>query len=344
MTFFIQTMRSDRAISILAAIAAAFVFAVSIPCSKCMLCGVTPLTLAGLLYIGAGAGMAGVLGGAAAAQKPFRGPAISRGDLPWLAGSVLIGSVIGPVLLLWSLARTSGTTASMLLSFEAVAAALIACLVFGELISRRVWVALGCITAACLALSYAPDSETGISPGALGVLTVAVLWGFAASINRRLSACEPGRVVVVKCLAAGVIMLGGATLAGEPLPTAGIVLAAFCIGFVAYGLSNLFLLRALRGLGAARTSSLYGIYPLLGTLLSVALLGEGLDLLPLIVLPVMAAGVALILTEKERDAADLPVARRNIPLPAFRIPFLHAAVPGVPVAAAPPRTDDDSLT
>ena len=340
-------MGSDHFISILFAISAAFVFAVSIPCSKCMLCGVTPLTLAGLIYLGAGAGMAGVLGLAAAARRPFRGPAISRADVPWLAGSVLIGSVVGPVLLLWSLEQTSGTTASMLLSFEAVAAALIACLVFGELISRRVWVALGCITAACLVLSYAPGSETGISPGALGVLAVAVLWGFAASINRRLSACEPGRVVVVKCLAAGLIMLGGAAMAGESLPPAGTVLAAVCIGFVAYGLSNLFLLRALRGLGAARTSSLYGIYPLLGTMLSVTLLGEVLDLLALAALPVMAAGVALIITEKGSDTTDPASVRRNsplhFPLPAFRIPFLHPAVPGFPVTAVPPRTDDDPL-
>lgn len=298
-----------------------------------MLEGVTPLTLAGLIYLGAGAGMAGVMGLAAAARKPFRGPPISRGDLPWLAASVLIGSVVGPVLLLWSLERTSGATASMLLSFEAVAAALIAGLFFGELISRRVWVALGCITAACLALSYAPGSETGISAGALGVLTVAVLWGFAASINRRISACEPGRVVVVKCLAAGLIMTGCAALAGESLPAAGTVLAALCIGFVAYGLSNLFLLRALRGLGAARTTSLYGIYPLLGTLLSVALLGEGLDLLALVALPGMAAGAALIITEGEGAGAELPAGRRNLHLPAFLIALLHPAVH--------PCTDDE---
>jgi drug/metabolite transporter (DMT)-like permease len=339
-------MESDRSIAILFAISAAFVFAVSIPCSKCMLGGVTPLALAGLIYLGAGAGMAGVMGMAAAARRPFRGPPISRSDLPWLAGSVLIGSVIGPFLLLWSLERTSGTTASMLLSFEAVAATLIAGLVFGELINRRVWVALGCITAACLALSYAPGSDTGISPGALGVLTVAVLWGFAASINRRISACEPGRVVVVKCLAAGLIMTGCAVLAGETLPAIDTVAAALCIGFVAYGLSNLFLFRALRGLGAARTSSLYGIYPLLGTFLSVAVLGEGLDMLALAALPVMAVGAALIITEGGDGTTRPPIVRKKIllhlSLPAFRIPVFHPPVPGVTAVAVPPPTDDET--
>lgn len=284
--------------------------------------------------------MAGVMGLAAAARRPFRGPAITRGDLPWLAGSVIIGSVIAPVLLLWSLEQTTGTAASMLLSFEAVAAALIAGLVFGELITRRVWVASFCITLACLALSYAPGSETGISPGALGVLTVAVLWGGAASINRRISACEPGRVVVVKCLAAGLIMLGGATLAGEPLPCAGTIAAALCIGFVAYGLSSIFLLRALRDLGAARTSSLYGIYPLLGSLASVAVLGEGLDLPALAALPIMAAGAGLIITEGDGGVATPVAARRRIPLalPAFLIAVLH---PAVPVPAAHPCPEDD---
>ncbi len=310
-----------------------------------MLGCVTPLTLAGLIYLGAGAGMAGVMGLAAAARRPFRGPAISRDHLPWLAASVLIGSVIAPVLLLWSLEQTTGTTASMLLSFEAVAAALIAGLVFGELITRRVWAASCCITLACLALSYAPGSETGISLGALGVLTAAVLWGSCASINRRISGCEPGRVVVVKCLAAGLILLGGAALAGDPLPCAGTIAAALSIGFVAYGLSNIFLLRALRGLGAARTTSLYGIYPLLGTLLSVAVLGEGLDLTTLAALPVMAAGAGLIITEREGGTARLPVVRkripRHIPFPAFRIPLRHPMVPAVPVPVARPCPDDD---
>ncbi|HDR74235.1 MAG TPA: DMT family transporter [Methanoculleus sp.] len=335
---------SDHSIAIFFAISAAFVFAVSIPGSKSMLGGVAPLMLAGLLYLGAGAGIAGVLGAAAAARRPFRGPPIARADLPWLAGSVIIGSVVGPVLLLWSLERTTGTTASMLLSFEAVAAALIACVVFGELISRRVWMALGCITAACLALSYAPGSETGVSPGALGVLAVAVLWGFAASINRRLSRCEPGRVVVVKCLAAGLAMLAAATLAGEPLPAAGTVAAALCIGFVAYGLSNLFLLRALRGLGAARTSSIYGIYPLLGTLLSVALLGEVPDLLAFATLPVMAAGVVLIITESS-TGTPAPRPARFPRLPALPQALLLLHLPAVPHGSAaagdPPHQGED---
>ncbi|MDG6257890.1 MAG: DMT family transporter [Methanomicrobiaceae archaeon] len=337
-------MGSDHSISVFFAISAAFVFAVSIPYSRCMLGGVTPLMLAGLLYLGAGAGMAGVLGAAAAARRPFLGPAISRGDLPWLAGSVIIGSVIGPVLLLWSLERTTGTTASMLLSFEAVAAALIACLVFGELIGRRVWAALGCITAACLALSYAPGSETGISPGALGVLAVAVLWGFAASINRRLSRCEPGRVVVVKCLAAGLAMLGAATFAGEALPATGIVLAVLCIGFVAYGLSNLFLLRALRGLGAARTSSIYGIYPLLGFLLSVTLLGEVPDPVAFAALPAMAAGVVLIITESGTGTpAPRPVRFPRLPALPRALLLLHLPgfSHGCAAAGDPPSQGED---
>jgi drug/metabolite transporter (DMT)-like permease len=287
-----------------------------------MLTGIAPLSLAGWLYLGAGLGMLVTLGAASLSGTPFRGPSLARKDLPWLAGSVAIGSVIAPVLLLWSIGQIPASTASLLLSFEPVAAALIAGIVFGELIAQRVWVAVVCITSACLVLSCSAGSGVGISVGALGVLAVAVLWGFAASITRRLSACEPGRVVVVKCTAAGLIMTGIAVCAGEPLPATGVILAAMATGFVAYGLSNLFLLQAMRGLGATRTSSLYGINPLLGAILSVAALGETLDMLSLAALPLMVLGVALIGTEEKSPHASLR--------PALRLPFLHHVFGGSP--------------
>jgi drug/metabolite transporter (DMT)-like permease len=317
-------MEINRSISIFLAISAAFCFAISIPISKIMLGGIAPLTLAGLIYLGAGLGMLATLGLASLSGRSFSGNSIAGRDLPWLAGSIAIGSVIAPALLMWSIGQTNASTASLLLSFEPVAAALVAGFVFGELIARRVWAAVGCITAACLVLfCTSPNSGgIGISIGALGVLAVAVLWGTAASINRRLSLCEPGRIVVVKCTAAGLIMTGIAAFAGETLPATDIVIAAMAIGFVAYGLSNLFLLKAMRGLGAARTSSLYGIYPLIGVFLSVGTLGESINLLTLAALPLMCLGVALIGTEAgpEKD--------KNI---TSKLPVLHHPIPAHPL-------------
>lgn len=48
----------------------------------------------------------------------------------------------------------------------------------------------------------------------------------------------------------------------------GILLAVLAAGFVAYGLSIYFYVRAQRLLGAARTSAYYAVAPFIGTLLS----------------------------------------------------------------------------
>ncbi|MDK2961167.1 MAG: hypothetical protein PWP20_293 [Eubacteriaceae bacterium] len=58
------------------------------------------------------------------------------------------------------------------------------------------------------------------------------------------------------------------------------------LGFVAYGLSILFYVKAQRGLGAARTSAYYAAAPFMGVVISWLIFGTGLNL---------AFGLALIL-------------------------------------------------
>ena len=79
--------------------------------------------LAGLLYCGAGVGVAVVR----RFVRPMLSPpgivevALTRGDLPWLAGAVISGGVVGPVLLMVGLTRAGAATASLLLTLEGVA-------------------------------------------------------------------------------------------------------------------------------------------------------------------------------------------------------------------------------
>src|SRR5262245_64632681 len=99
--------------AILYAVLSAVLFGISTPAAKAFLSWTDPTVLAGLLYCGVGVGVALI--------RRFVRPILSRpgigemalrhGDLPWLAGAVIAGGVIGPVLLLVGFSRTDAATA-----------------------------------------------------------------------------------------------------------------------------------------------------------------------------------------------------------------------------------------
>jgi drug/metabolite transporter (DMT)-like permease len=116
---------------------AAVLFGLSAPLAKGLLRDAAPQLLAGLLYLGSGSGLLAVWlvrrGRAAGrAEAP-----LGRRDVPWLAGAIAAGGVLGPLLLMLGLARTPASSASLLLNFEGVLTALLAWFVFRENVDRR---------------------------------------------------------------------------------------------------------------------------------------------------------------------------------------------------------------
>ena len=136
------------------AILSAFLFGASTPLAKALLGTVDPWLLAGLLYLGAGLGLA-ILHGARGALRlaPPEAP-LRRSDAPWLAGVVVSGGIVGPLLLMLGLARTDAATASLLLNLESLATMAIAWLAFRENVDRRLLLGAFAILAGALALSW----------------------------------------------------------------------------------------------------------------------------------------------------------------------------------------------
>src|SRR2546421_11677983 len=94
-----------------AALGAALLFGAGTPAAKLLLGPVSPWLLAGLLYLGSGLGLA------VWRQVRHREPArLAHGEIKWLVGAIVAGGVAGPVLLMWGLARTSASGASLLLN------------------------------------------------------------------------------------------------------------------------------------------------------------------------------------------------------------------------------------
>src|ERR1700732_1599612 len=100
------------------ALAAAVLLGAAAPFAKLLLGEVEPQLLAGLLYLGAGIGLAAVHLGRAVLGLPALEAPLRTTDLPWLAAVVVFGGVLGPLLLMLGLARTEAASGSLLLNLE----------------------------------------------------------------------------------------------------------------------------------------------------------------------------------------------------------------------------------
>jgi drug/metabolite transporter (DMT)-like permease len=281
----------------LQALAAAILFGASAPLSKSLLGSIDPIPLAAFLYLGSGLGAWFLFAFRKSVQK--NNPSeerISRTDIPWLAGAILAGGVIAPILLLLGLDRTPASTASLLLNFEAVATALIASLLFREAVGKRIFLAVGLITLASILLSW-NGGAWGFSFGALAIVTACILWGLDNNLTRNISGKDPLMIVGIKGLCAGGFSLLLSLGLKIPIPPARVIFIAMLVGVVCYGLSIQLFILALRGLGSARTGTLFGIAPFVGAILSLIFLQEIPQMLFWVSLPIMAVGAWLMLTE-----------------------------------------------
>lgn len=229
-----------------------------------------------------------------AEQKEAR---LARSDWPWLVGAILAGGVIAPIMLMISLRHAPAATASLLLNFEGVATTLIAAIVFKEAIGRHAWWAIGLITLASILLSTDFTNQWGFSLSALGVLAACIMWGIDNNLTRNISAKDPLVIVIVKGLGAGLVSLIIAVALGNTFPSPGVTLLALLLGSLSYGLSIFLFVYAMRGLGAGRTSALFGTAPLAGILLSFLIFREIPGIFFFIALLVIASGAYILLME-----------------------------------------------
>ena len=282
------------------ALAAALLFGASTPGAKLLLGAVSPWMLAGLLYLGSGAGLA-VLAGARRLMGVRRTEAPLRAaDLPWLAAVVLAGGAIGPLLLMLGLARVPATSASLLLNAEGIATMLIAWLVFHENADRRIVLGAFAILAGAALISWQPGAGIGGfgGMGALFILGACLAWGIDNNLSRRLSGADPVQIAMIKGLVAGTVNLALAWSLGGHLPPPASLAGAAVIGFLGYGASLVLFLLGLRHLGAARTGAYFSLAPFIGALLAVLFLGESVTWPLLLAGLLMGLGLYLHLAER----------------------------------------------
>lgn len=283
------------------ALAAALLFGASTPVAKLLVGSMNPLLLAGLLYLGSGLGLGVLLlvraglrrnvpGDEAAMRIPIR-------EVPWLAGAILFGGVLGPALLMAGLVHTSGAAASLLLNLEGVLTALLAWLAFKENADRQIVLGMVAIVAGGALLAWQPGGAT-FSVGALLIAGACLCWAIDNNLTRRVSTNDAMLVACFKGATAGLCNTTLALATGAVLPTGTQAAMSLAVGFLGYGVSLTLFVVGLRTLGTARTGAYFSVAPLFGVVLSLAIWPELPGPLFWAAAALMAVGVWLHVRER----------------------------------------------
>ena len=125
-------------------------------------------------------------------------------------------------------------------------------------------------------------------------LIACLAWGFENNCTRKLSSGDPMKIVVIKGLGSGVGAIIVALCAGEQLVVSTFIIYALLLGFIAYGLSVFFYIKAQKELGAAKTSAYYAVSPFIGALLSLIIYRSLPDQFFLLSCMIMVIGTVIV--------------------------------------------------
>ena len=288
-------LNRDRGIGY--ALLAALLFGISAPFTKLLIRDAAPQLLAGLLYLGSGIGLSIVW--LIRSRRPEEA-ALSRFDVPWLIGAVVFGGVLGPLLLMFGLARTPASTTSLLLNLEGVFTALLAWFVFHENFDRRIALGMIAIVAGGGVLSWEGRASLGGLVGPMLIAGATLCWAIDNNLTQKVSASDPVQIAMLKGIVAGAVNTAIAIVLGAPVP--GVLRAggALALGFLSYGVSLVLFVLALRHLGTARTGAYFSSAPFVGALLSLVMFRERPTLAFVAAAGLMALGVWLHVSERHQ--------------------------------------------
>jgi drug/metabolite transporter (DMT)-like permease len=280
-----MTQSSTRAGLVRCSIAAVL-FGVSAPLASRLTDDMGAFTLAGLLYLGA------ALAVVPSTIRHRPSPAALRASAPRLAGAVVLGGAVGPVLLAFGLERVPAATSSLLLNLELVFTTLVAGLLFREHIGRRVGTGTALVVAGGMVLGWSGDPA--LRWGALLIAGACLCWAFDNSITAALDRIAPAHITLVKGVIAGSVNLA-IGLAVSHAPDWGPILWALVVGSFGYGASITLWVAGARDLGAARGQLVFATAPFIGALVAWLVLADAVTAREVVAFALGLAGVSFVM-------------------------------------------------
>jgi len=280
------------------ALAAAALFGCSTPFSKLLVGQISPILLAGLLYLGSGIGLGlwWLLRSKVSSQGSSEAN-LKKSDLPWLSGAILFGGILAPIFLMLALVILPASTASLLLNLESVLTASLAFWVFKENVDHRILIGMLAIFVGGLLLSYQGTLESGSFRGILCAFLACLGWAIDNNFTRKVSGGNPVQIASIKGFCAGIVNCTIALVLGAKLPGLKLWFETGLIGFLGYGVSLTFFVLALRHIGTARTGAYFSLAPFIGASMSILIFKEPVTPFFLMAGSLMGIGVCLHITE-----------------------------------------------
>jgi drug/metabolite transporter (DMT)-like permease len=266
---------------------AAVLFGAATPAVSRLADDLSPFLLAGLLYLGAALAVLPWVLHDAPDRRAWRA---SRARL---AVAVVSGGLLGPVLLMAALGRAPASTVSLMLNLEVVFTVLLAGLVFGEALGRRVLAGAGVVALAAVTLGWSGDVQLRI--GAVFVVLACAAWAVDNSVTAHLDTLMPHHITMAKGAMAGSVNLAIGLTAGGAVDV-GSAVAALAIGAIGYGASITLWIGGAQRIGAARGQVIFAVAPFVGVVTAWLVLGEAFGPRSVVAMTLAAGGVALVVT------------------------------------------------
>jgi drug/metabolite transporter (DMT)-like permease len=238
----------------LAALGAAVLFGGSTPFAKQLVGDISPLFLAGFLYLGSGLGL-GL--SRLIRDRGWNSSGLLKNEWLWLLAAIGFGGVIAPTLLMIGLVHTSAATSSLLLNLEAVLTAVLAWIFFRESTDRRIILGMLLIVAGGIILSWPRQIAPQNWLGTLCITVACICWAIDNNLTRKISSADALFIAGSKGLVAGVVNISLAFFIGLTFPLWVNISYTMLLGFLGYGISLVLFVLALRGLGTARTGLIF---------------------------------------------------------------------------------------
>jgi len=273
------------------ALLAAALFGAATPASKWLLGTLSPLQLAGLLYLGAALGVVPALVRSRSLAFPRDRLGRTR-----LLGAVVCGGLLGPLLLLLGLRLASAASVSLWLNLELEATAVLGAVWFHDRLGAGGWLGAAVALGAGALLSSG-EGAAGFAAGGL-VAAACVCWAFDNHWTALLDEVPPAVTTFWKGATAGAanLALGAALAPFTAAPSR--VAAALATGALCYGASIVLYVTAAQSLGATRAQVAFASAPLFGVALAAAWLGEPVSTLQLGAAAALALAVGLVLRDR----------------------------------------------
>lgn len=277
------------------ALLSALLFGASAPAAKLLLHGISPVLLAGLLYLGSGIGLT-LFNVWRRRRHGHEIVGLKRADIPRLAGAIFFGGIVGPILLMLGLSQSPASSASLLLNLEGVFTALIAWFIVRENFDTRIAIGMVSIVAGGMLLSWQGNAQFSI--GSLFIIGACASWGIDNNVTQKISHADPVVIASMKGFVSGMVTTMIALTIGERHFAAGPAAGAMIVGFLGYGVSLVLFVSSLKYIGTARTGAYFSFAPFVGSALSIVIFSEPVTLLFLVSAVLMGIGLWFHLTER----------------------------------------------